>query len=233
MPLPYRAVRDWPEDERPRERLMKYGVQCLGDAELMAIVLRTGLPGSSAVDLARKVLRDFDDSLAKLADAHPSELPRGRSGLGPAKAAQLVAAIELGRRAERASPREIRRLGSPEDVAGFLGDEMRYLAQEEVRVVLINARNAVLSQHSIYRGSVTTAQVRVAELFKPAVREDAVAIVLAHNHPSGDPTPSSEDVHLTKSVIAAGEALGIEVLDHVIIARSSLFSMKRKKVAFG
>lgn len=232
MRVPHRAVRDWPEDERPRERLLRHGPQYLGDAELMAIILRTGTRGRSAVDVARSLLERLG-GLHKIAEAHPTELSGLQEGLGPAKAAELLAAFELGRRAERASPRQVTQLTNPQEVAAFLSDEMRYLGQEEVRVVLLNTRNQVLSQHTICKGSVATAQFRMADLFKPAVREDAVAMIMAHNHPSGDPTPSGADVSLTMEAIKAAEVMGIDLLDHVIIGRPGWLSMKQRRMAFG
>ena len=223
-------ISDLPATERPRERLRDYGAGSLSTSELLAIVLRTGSSRESVLALASRLLSRYG-GLVGLARAGFGELCQER-GLGEAKASQLKAAFELGRRLASAQPEERAIVRTPEDVANLLLSEMGLLEQEELRVVLLNTRNQVLGIHTVYRGSVNTSQVRVAELFREAVRQNCPALVLAHNHPSGDPTPSPDDVAMTKQVLEAGRVLDIEVLDHLVIAQQRFVSMKERRLGF-
>ena len=153
-------------------------------------------------------------------------------GLGEAKAAQVQAALELGRRLVATQPQERAVIRYPQDVANLLQGELGLLEQEHMRVLLLNTRNQVLGTSDVYRGSVHTAVVRIGELFRDALRQNAPAIILVHNHPSGDPTPSSEDIAMTKQAIEAGELLDVDVLDHVVLAQGRFESMKTMKLAF-
>ena len=223
-------IRDLPSTDRPRERLRDAGPGALSNQELVAILLRTGSARESALALANRLLGRFH-GLVGLARAGFAELCAER-GLGEAKAAQVQAALELGKRLAAAQPEERAQIRSPEDVANLLLAEMGLLDQEHLRVVLLNTRNQVLGTQEVYRGSVHTAVVRIGELFREALRQNAPCIILVHNHPSGDPTPSAEDIAMTKQAIAAGELLDIDVLDHVILAHARFASMKSLKVAF-
>jgi len=223
-------IRDLPSTDRPRERLRDAGPAALSNQELLAILLRTGSARESALALANRLLGRFR-GLVGLARAGFAELCAER-GLGEAKAAQVQAALELGKRLAAAQPEERAQIRSPEDVANLLVGEMGLLDQEHLRVVLLNTRNQVLGTQEVYRGSVHTAVVRIGELFREALRQNAPCIILVHNHPSGDPTPSAEDIAMTKQAIAAGELLDIDVLDHVIVAHARFASMKSLKVAF-
>ena len=223
-------IRDLPSTDRPRERLRDAGPAALSNQELLAILLRTGSARESALALANRLLGRFR-GLVGLARAGFAELCAER-GLGEAKAAQVQAALELGKRLAAAQPEERAQIRSPEDVANLLVGEMGLLDQEHLRVVLLNTRNQVLGTQEVYRGSVHTAVVRIGELFREALRQNAPCIILVHNHPSGDPTPSTEDIAMTKQAIAAGELLDIDVLDHVIVAHARFASMKSLKVAF-
>jgi len=223
-------IRDLPSTDRPRERLRDAGPAALSNQELLAILLRTGSARESALALANRLLGRFR-GLVGLARAGFAELCAER-GLGEAKAAQVQAALELGKRLAAAQPEERAQIRSPEDVANLLVGEMGLLDQEHLRVVLLNTRNQVLGTQEVYRGSVHTAVVRIGELFREALRQNAPCIILVHNHPSGDPTPSAEDIAMTKQAIAAGELLDIDVLDHVILAHARFASMKSLKVAF-
>ena len=223
-------IRDLPSTDRPRERLRDAGPAALSNQELLAILLRTGSARESALALANRLLGRFR-GLVGLARAGFAELCAER-GLGEAKAAQVQAALELGKRLAAAQPEERAQIRSPEDVANLLLPEMGLLDQEHLRVVLLNTRNQVLGTQEVYRGSVHTAVVRIGELFREALRQNAPCIILVHNHPSGDPTPSAEDIAMTKQAIAAGELLDIDVLDHVILAHARFASMKSLKVAF-
>ena len=224
-------IRDLPATERPRERLRDYGAGSLSTGELLAIVLRTGASRESVLALASRLLSRYG-GLVGLARAGFGELCQER-GLGEAKAAQLKAAFELGRRLASAQPEERATVRSPQDVANLLLPEMGLLEQEELRVVLLNTRNQVLGVHTVYRGSVNTSLVRVGELFREAVRQNCPALVVAHNHPSGDPTPSPDDVAMTKQAVEAGRLLDIEVLDHLVIAHQRFVSLKERGQGFG
>ena len=207
------------------------GSESLTNAELVAILLRTGTNGENVVAVAQRILAKFG-GLRGLGAAGFGELCAERA-MGEAKAAQLIAAVELGKRTVHARPPERRIIRSPEDVYALLFAEMALLDREQLRVILLSTRNEVLSVREVYRGNVSSALVRVAEVFSDAVREGCPSIIIVHNHPSGDPTPSAEDVALTKQLIDAGKLLGVEVLDHVVIAREGHKSLKDLKLGFG
>jgi DNA repair protein RadC len=223
-------IRDLPAGDRPRERLRDAGPAALSNQELLAILLRTGTAKESALAMASRLLAERD-GLPGLARTNFSELCSAR-GLGEAKAAQVQAALELGKRLVAAQPQERAQIHGPEDVANLLQGEMGALEQEHLRVLLLNTRNQVLGSSEVYRGSVHTAVVRIGELFREALRQNAPAVVLVHNHPSGDATPSSEDIAMTKQAIEAGELLDVDVLDHIVLAQGRFASMKSMKVAF-
>ncbi|HXH20549.1 MAG TPA: DNA repair protein RadC [Dehalococcoidia bacterium] len=223
-------IREMPSSERPRERLRDQGPQALSNAELLAIILRTGSAKQSVLSLAASLLARHK-GLAGLARLTFSDLVR-EHGLGAAKAAELVATFTLAQRIKAVEPEERPLVRSPADVNLLLGDEMRFMDQERLRVLLVNLRNQVTSIAEVYRGSVTLTQVRIAELFREAVRQNAPSIILVHNHPSGDPSPSADDVTLTKIAVGAGEVLQIEVLDHVIIGDRRWVSMKQMGLGF-
>jgi DNA repair protein RadC len=220
-----------PAQERPRERLRQYGSASLSNAELLAIVLRTGAASESVLNLSAKLLSRFG-GLPGLARASFGELCSER-GLGEAKAAQLKAALELGRRLLSAQPQDRAVVKSPEDVTNLLQAEMAFLEQEEMRLVLLNTKNQVVAISKLYKGSINTSLVRVGELFRDAVRENCAAMVVVHNHPSGDPTPSPEDIKITEQMVKAGKLLDIEVLDHIVIGQQRYISMKEKGLGFG
>ena len=230
VPEYHTLIRDLPAAERPRERLRDYGAGSLSTSELLAIVLRTGTSRESVLALASRLLSRYG-GLVGLARAGFGELCQER-GLGEAKAAQLKASFELGRRLASAQPEERATVRTPQDVANLLLPDMGLLEQEELRVVLLNTRNQVLGIHTVYRGSVNTSLVRVAELFREAVRQNCPALVVAHNHPSGDPTPSADDVAMTKQAVEAGRLLDIEVLDHLVIGQQRFLSLKETRQGF-
>ncbi len=222
------TIREWHKAERPRERLEQLGPQSLSTAELLAILLRVGLPGENAVQLARRLLRHFE-GLPGLQRATFDEL-KAQRGIGTAKAAQIKAALELGRRLQLAQRGERPRITSPDDAAALLLYEMSALPQEHLRVLLLDTRNQVLKVHDVVVGSVNAAQVRIAEIFRQAVLANATAIILAHNHPSGDPTPSADDIAFTRQAQEAGRLLDIQVLDHLIIGDNRFISLKARGV---
>jgi len=223
-------IRDLPASERPRERLRQLGAGGLSNSELLAIVLRVGSGRESAIALATRLLARWG-GLVGLARASFGELC-AEHGMGEAKAAQVKAALELGRRLLAAAPEERPIVRSPADVANLLLAEMALLEQEHLRVVLLSTRNHVLGVPEVYKGTVNSAQVRVADIFREAVREGCPAIVVVHNHPSGDPEPSREDVEVTRQMVLAGELLGIEVLDHLVLARAGYVSLRERRLGF-
>jgi DNA repair protein RadC len=223
-------IRDMPATEKPRERLVSYGPTVLGTAELLAILLRTGRPGASALHLAQQLVADF--GLAGLVRASVDELCRV-PGCGTAKAVEIKAAIELGRRLAVQAPGETLQVSSPSEVASVLAAEMAYLEQEHLRVVLLNTKNHILGVHEVYKGSVNASLVRVGEIFREPVRRNCPSVIVAHNHPSGDPAPSAEDIHVTRQIVQAGKLLDIEVLDHIIIGHHRWVSLRERGLGFG
>lgn len=225
-----RRVRELPASERPRERLERRGAAGLSAPELMALVWGSGTRGRGAQLLAEEVLIRHD-SLAGVAQAAPEELAQV-PGIGPARAAQLAAAFELGRRAVADWPSGRWTIRAPHDLADRLVPEMGRLEREELRVVLLSARNTVLSMQRVYQGNVSAALVRVGELFRDAVRRHAAGLIVVHNHPSGDPTPSPEDLHLTAETVAAGRLLDVPVLDHLVIGHDAFVSLRDRGISF-
>lgn len=230
FPRPIYRITDLAVEERPRERLARLGAQSLSNAELLAILLRVGIPGENAVQVGQRLLQHFG-GLSGLQRAPFEELCSQR-GVGAAKAAQLKAAIELGRRLLLEAPGERPLITSPADAAALVLYEMSSLEQEHLRLMLLDVRHRVMDIVDVYKGSVTSSQVRIGELFKHAVRRNAVGIILIHNHPSGDPTPSPEDIAVTRQTVQAGRLLGIEVLDHVIIGQGRWVSLKERGLGF-
>ncbi len=226
-----RALREVPEAERPRERLALRGPGGLSAAELIALVWGTGARGMNALDLAAEALVRHDGltGLARASDAELAAIP----GIGPARAAQLSAAFELGRRLLADWPTGRWTIRAPRDVAERLVLQMGRLEREELRVVLLNTKNTVLRVATVYQGNVSSSLVRVGELYRDAVRLNASGIILVHNHPSGDPTPSPDDLHLTAEALAAGRLLDIELLDHLVIGHDAFVSLRERGVAFG
>ena len=223
-------IRDLPLAERPRERLREHGPSHLSNAELIAILLRTGVPGENVLNLSIRMLAHFQ-GLPGLARATFSEFC-SLKGISEAKACQLLAAFELGRRLVSLHPEDRAVIRSPEDVANLLGAEMGLLDQEHLRVLLLDTKNHVTGVSEIYIGNVHSAVVRAAEVFRPAIRDNSTAVIVVHNHPSGDPSPSPEDVAITEQLKDAGELLGIEVLDHIILAAHGHVSLKERGQGF-
>ena len=230
MASPPHRLRDLPPEERPRERLARRGAAGLSAAELIGLVWGSGSPGRSAVQVATEALAAAG-SLSNLAAASPPEL-EAISGIGGARAAQLAAAFELGRRLLADWPAGRLTVRAPRDLADRLILQMGRLEREELRVVVLNTRNAVLAIETVYRGNVSTALVRVGELFRDAIRQHAAGLILVHNHPSGDPAPSPDDLHLTAEAVAAGRLLDVPVLDHLIIGHEAFISLRDRGIPF-
>jgi DNA repair protein RadC len=228
----YTLIRDLPATERPRERLRDAGAHALSAAELLAILLRTGTAKESALSQATRLLARFQ-SLEGLRNAPFQELCN-EHGIGEAKAAQIKAALELGLRAAKKDGGDERPVvRSPDDIAALVLHEMSVLDQEQVRVMLLDVRNRVLAMPTVYVGSVHTTNVRIGELLADALRVKAAAIVLLHNHPSGDPAPSAADVQMTKQLAEAAKLMDIDLLDHIVIGGGRFASMKALGLGFG
>ncbi len=223
-------IRDLETTDRPRERLAAVGPGALSNAELLAILLRVGVRGENAVQVGQRLLQTFG-GLSGLHRASFEEV-RQQHGIGAAKAAQIKAAIELGRRMALESPEERAKINQPSDVAALVSYEMEGFEQEQLWVILLDTRNRVISIERIYKGSLNSSSVRIAELFRAAIQRNAASIVLVHNHPSGDPAPSPEDVALTRGAIQAGRLMDIEVLDHLVIGLGKYVSLKERGLAF-
>jgi DNA repair protein RadC len=224
------TIKDMSEEERPRERLAKLGPQSLTTAELLAILLRVGVTGESAVQMGQRLLQTFG-GIAGIHRASFAELSN-QKGVKLAKAAQIKAAIELGRRLVLESPEERPAVHNPADAAEMVQYEMGALEQEELRVMLLDTRNRVQHIETVYRGSVNSSQVRIAEIFKAAIRRNATNVIVIHNHPSGDPTPSPDDVAITRAILQAGELLDVKLLDHIIIGSARFVSLKERGLGF-
>jgi DNA repair protein RadC len=230
MSTPGRAIREVPPAERPRERLALRGAGGLTSAELIGLVWGSGTRGRSAVDLAADTLARHDGltGLARTTEPELATIP----GIGPARAAQLVAAFELGRRLLADWPAARWTIRGPADVADRLILQMGRLEREELRVVILDTKNHVHRVATVYQGNLSASLVRVGELFRDAVRLNAAAVILVHNHPSGDPTPSPDDMHLTAEALAAGRLLDIALLDHLVIGHDAYVSLRDRGVAF-
>ena len=224
------TIKELPPDGRPREKLKALGTGALSEAEILAIILRTGSKGESVLDLANRLLTTYG-GLVGLARVSFPELCEVH-GLGEAKACQLKAGLELGRRLLLAQPEERLQVRSPADLAPLLMLELAPLDQETLRVILLNTKNQLIKMLDVYRGSLNSSLVRTSEVFKEAVRVNAAAIIVAHNHPSGDPTPSPEDARVTEQIVAAGKLLEIEVLDHLVIGERAWVSLREKRLGF-
>ena len=217
-----KGIASWPEDERPRERLLKRGAEALTDAELVAILIRVGMKGVSAVDLARQLLEKFG-SLRAMTSA-PTLALLDIKGLKGAKAAQLVAAMEIARRSTAVSGEERQRIKSTKEAGEYLCRRLQALPEEHFRVLYLSRRNVLLSDTLIAHGETAKVDISLRRIVAHALQMNASALIAAHNHPSGDASPSESDRMLTKDMIAATRPLNIKVLDHVIVGGSEFFS---------
>ncbi len=217
-----KGIKSWPEIERPRERLIRHGPDTLTDAQLLAILLRTGRKKISALEMANQLLKQFG-GLAALKQVSISELC-SVNGIGPAKAAQILASIELGRRSLVQPLHSGLRALSSRDIYHHYHPLLRDLKQEVFKLLLFDGKNRLIKDMTVSTGSLSMNIVHPREVFKPAVRESAASVILLHNHPSGDPTPSPEDRELTKRLVKAGRIMGVKVLDHVVIGDGRYFS---------
>ncbi len=219
------VIRDLPTGERPREKLLGYGVDSLSNRELLAIILRVGTRHQSALGLADQVLAHFG-SLRELREARCEEL-QSIEGIGLAKAAQVLAALELGRRVQ-ALVRVPAVVQSPQDASDLVMEELRYLDREVMRLLILDTKHQVIATPIVSVGTLNASMVHPREIFKDCIRRSAAAVIVVHNHPSGDPSPSSDDIQVTKRLRRAGEILGIDVLDHIIIGDNRFVSLKEE-----
>jgi len=220
------AIERWPEGERPRERLLWHGPDALADSELLALQLGSGTRGASAVDVAREMLAAYG-SLAGIAAREVAELAR-RRGVGPAKAVRLAAAFELSRRLRARVPGRRTPLSAPGEVHAAFAPLVEHLRREIFRVALLDAQNVLLRDCVVSEGTLSASLVHPREVFKPAIIESAAAVILVHNHPSGDPAPSREDVRLTRQLVECGRLLGVPVHDHVILGHGRYVSLAER-----
>ena len=226
----YITVKEMPAEERPRERLAHAGPQALSTTELLAIILRTGVGGENVLNMSTRILAQYG-GLAGLARADFAQL-KAVKGLGPAKTAQLLAAFELGRRLTLEAPEERLQIRSPADAAHFLTPLIGHKEQENFVVLYLDTRNRVTDREILYKGSLNTSLVRVAEVFRGAIRRNSAGIIVAHNHPSGDPNPSPEDIALTRRLVEAGKLLEVDLLDHLVIGQNRYVSLRERALGF-
>nr|WP_029424967.1 DNA repair protein RadC [Alkalibacillus haloalkaliphilus] len=219
-------IRDVPESDRPRERLIEVGPQALSNQELIAILIGSGSKGQSALSLATRLLKHFE-GLLLLRDASINELT-SINGIGVAKAVQLMAALEIGKRIHTYKTSDQYVIKSPEDGANFLMEDLRGLKQEHFVALYLNTKNQIIHRRTIFIGSLNSSIVHPREVFKEAIKHSAASVICAHNHPSGDPSPSNEDVHVTRRLYESGKVVGIELLDHLVIGDHKYISMKEK-----
>jgi len=223
------TVHDLPLSERPRERLLKHGIEALSAQEILALILGRGIKDESVIVTAQKLLSTFGN-LKNIAAASMEELTKIK-GIGPAKAAQIKAAFELSKRLEDSSDKDRKTtVKSPEDAIKSVKNQLKGKKKEHFLVLSLDTRNHLINTQTISIGSLDSSIVHPREVFKEAISSTAASVIFAHNHPSGDPTPSEDDIKLTKRLVEAGEILGIEVLDHIIICDKEYISMKSRNL---
>lgn len=223
------TIKDMPLNERPREKLYKYGVKSLSNAELIAIIIRTGNRQDTALELANRLLSLDSRGLSFLSDVSFEELTSVK-GIGECKASQILAVVELGKRISTQSIDEKVKVTSPIDIINLLMEEMRYLKKEHFKVAILDTKNQIITIENISVGNLNSSIVHPREVFNAAIRRSANSIILIHNHPSGDPTPSREDINITNRIIDAGNIIGIKVLDHIIIGDNKYISFKERNI---
>ncbi len=217
------SIHDMPVDERPRERLLKYGPEALSNAELLAIILRTGSQKENVINMCSRIFSDYN--IKQLSQANISKLTQ-MHGIGNAKAAQIAAVFELARKLEGFTDEPKRKIRSPADVYSLLYPKMREHKRERLVALLLDTKNHVIREEVISIGSLNANIVHPREVFKAALMESCASVILSHNHPSGDPTPSREDIAVTEKLVEGGKLLGIDVLDHVVIGDGRYVSLK-------
>lgn len=222
-------IKDLPLSERPREKLISYGVEALSNAELLALIIKVGNQEETAVEVAQKILSRDNRGIAYLADVSLEELMEVK-GIGESKACQILATIEIGKRLNRVGPQDKVKVSSPIVLVNLLMDEMRYLCKEHFKIAILDTKNQILAIENISIGTLNASIVHPRDVFKISIKRNANSIILIHNHPSGDPNPSNEDISITNRLIDAGNLIGIKVLDHIIIGDNKYISFKEKNL---
>ena len=219
------SIREWPQDERPREKMLKQGAASLTDAELLALIIRSGDPstGQSAIDLGREIINAFGCNLRELGSADMAQI-MAIKGMGLAKAAGIKAAFTLAGRFQARKLERFDRFTSPRQVFDYFHHEFRDSRKEYFLILLLDGKNRIIRRVQVSEGSLNQSIVHPREVFNPAVKESAAAVILVHNHPTGDPAPSSEDIAVTRRLREAGEIMGIKVLDHIIVGDGEYLS---------
>lgn len=223
------TIKEFPKSERPTEKLISTGPSVLSNSELLAVIIRTGTGKDTAIDLATKLLNQDNRGIAYLANASVDDLTKVK-GIGDCKAAQIMAAIELGKRIKRQGLHNNIKVSSPEVIANLVMDSMKHLEKEHFDVAILDTKNQIISIDNISIGTLNSSIVHPRDVFNIAIKKSANALILIHNHPSGDPTPSKEDISITNRLIESGEIVGIKVLDHIIIGNDRFLSMKEEKL---
>lgn len=223
------TIKDLPLSERPREKLHKYGVNSLSNAELIAVIIRTGNREDTAIELGQRLISIDNTGIGFLADASFEELTKVK-GIGECKASQIIAAVELGKRISAQRGEEKVKIASPIDIVNILMEDMRYLKKEHFKVAILDTKNQIITIENISVGNLNSSIVHPREVFNAAIRRSGNSIILIHNHPSGDPTPSKEDINITNRLIESGNILGIKVLDHIVIGDNKYISFKERNI---
>ena len=223
------TIKELPISERPREKLEQFGAESLSNDELIAIIIRTGSRTDSAIELSKKVLSLDNRGLGYLRDTTLEELMKVK-GIGKCKGSQILAAIEIGKRLSYGQALEKVKITDPSTIANLYMDEMRYLQKEHFKIALLDTKNQIIATEEISVGTLNASIVHPRDVFKVAIKRNANSIILIHNHPSGDPIPSSEDINITNRLIDAGKLIGIRVLDHIIIGDNKYISFKEKNL---
>jgi len=220
-------IKEITKEERPRERLVKHGPETLATAELIAIILGNGSKNKNVIEISNKLLSDYNlDSLSKLSLAKLKK----NFGIGEAKACQIISCFELGRRVASFNHEEKIIINSAKDIETFFLPKMSHLKKEHFKVIYLDSRKSIIKEETIFIGTLNASIIHPREIFEFAIIESAAAIILVHNHPSGDPTPSEDDLEITKQLVNSGKILGINVLDHVVIGRENIYSFKENGI---
>ena len=223
------TLKEMPVSERPREKLMNYGAERLSNAELIALIIRTGHRDDTAIDVANRILSMDEKGLSHLTNISIKELTTIK-GIGICKASQIIASIEIGKRIKRWSAEEKIKVSSPDILVNLVSDEMRFLNQEHFNIAILDTKNQIIAIENISVGTLNASIVHPRDVFHMAINKSANSIILLHNHPSGDPTPSDEDINITARLVDAGDLIGIKVLDHIIIGDNRYVSFKEKNL---
>lgn len=223
------TIKDLPLSERPREKLLAIGPGGLSNAELLAVIIRTGTGNETAIEVSRRIISMDTRGISFLGDAHVEDLTEVK-GIGKCKAAQILAAIELGKRIKRVTPFDKTRVTSPEIIANVVMEDMKPLQKEHFNIAILDTKNQIIGIENISIGTLNASIVHPRDVFKVAIKKNANSIILIHNHPSGDPAPSNEDINITKRLIEAGNIIGIKVIDHIIVGNDVFLSMKEKNL---